>query len=67
MKPGSKQKHSDDTFSIDSPMKRMGTPNMSPLKQNPYANQSIGTSDEVRNAAQSAGEGLEDTIKESQE
>ena len=34
MKPGSKQKHSEDTFSISSPMKRFGTPNMSPLKQN---------------------------------
>lgn len=31
MNPGSKQKHSDDTFSMESPLKRFG---MSPLKDN---------------------------------
>ena len=32
MKPGSKETHSDDSFRLDSPLKKFGTPNMSPIK-----------------------------------
>ena len=32
MNPGSKEKHSEDAFRLDSPLKKFGTPNMSPLK-----------------------------------
>ena len=35
MKPGSKEKHSDDAFSVSSPFKQMKTPMMSPLKNDP--------------------------------
>ena len=37
MKPGSKEKHSDDAFSVSSPFKQMKTPMMSPLKNDPNA------------------------------
>ena len=33
MHPGSKEVHSDDSFRQDSPLKKFGTPNMSPLKK----------------------------------